>query len=625
MSLETFVVADVSLSNVAGPTLANLNTGILVGYHNHYPELVKSYTTSSMLTDMVSDGFATTEPLYLMAEKYSSAPVAPAQCCIGRRALAPFQSIQMTCTDGTVGHSYEFIVVSSLGVSTLCSYTNVVAAGASLDSSTLISVGSPDITFGGAVSAAKGALLTFGTQPGVYYALSAIVSSSTAGILTANYEGPAPIDETTTVTIVTPLSPTGDAINGNATVATSATTVGAVLAGDSIVFWKQPGTVYTVFAVTSAHIVLTSPYTGLTDSTSVMSRVCTAATAAAALETQMAALSNIGTPSVSGAVISLARTDGGLTDIQAWLANGFGNIQLEDITADPGIVADLQAIQAFDGGAWYAISLDSNSGAEIQAASVGFIQPTGNGGKIGFFNNSDYKNWGQILDLTVYPATDIFSALDDQSISRVFLQQNNQSLLNYAGAATNGQALGMNPGTYTLAYKTLPGVPADSDQTLPDGTPGTGYLNTMTASDPGTGGKNGNYYKNVAGENWLWPGTAPSGEFFDIVVSIDWLCVNIQGAVVAKMASLPKVPFTDIGIQTLVSALRGVLTLASSTQYQILVPNGVDPTRPIVITAPTAASLTPAQRALRALPGFSWSAGLQGAIQTTVVTGIVTP
>jgi hypothetical protein len=374
--------------------------------------------------------------------------------------------------------------------------------------------------------------------------------------------------------------------------------------------------------VTSTIITLTNPYTGTTAAATHAADMCSASAAAAAIVFQLnAASALLGTVSATGAVITMARTDGNLTDIRGWVANGFASIQIQDTTADPGIATDLAAIRAANNGGFYGIALDSNSQLEIQAAAA-WTEATGVGGKFFFANTSDYQN--TVVSVT----SDVFSVLQTDSIIRTFIQQNDQQVLCYAGAATMGQMLAMNPGSYTMAFKSLPLVPADSDTTLTEGQ--AQAINSMTASTPGPGGKSGNFYKTVAGQNWIFPGSTPSGvsgsfKFADLVIGVDWLQTNMQADVAAVIAGLPKLPYTNIGMSLIKHAIYARLSLASSQQYGLIVPDGADPTRPIKITVPDVSSLTPQQRASRGVTGITWSAGLQGAIETAVVTGTLIP
>jgi hypothetical protein len=686
VSASDFVSVSVSLSNAQGPTRAALNVGMVLAYHTVYTARQKLYSSATMLSQMVTDGFSVNSAAYKCAAKYLSAPNVPASCVIGRRALPPLQHLQLTCTDGAVGDAYAFTLVGSDGVTHSLAYSNVanpgpaipgtalsgtatvtngstsvtfsasqtlsagtlltfssqagvsyavatattastsatltsIYTGASSSSATttpgatsLVTNGSATVTFSVAQTLSKGAQLTFASQPNTVYILSAAIVAATSGTLTVAYSGTGA--SATNTQALAPLSGTFNVSNGSASVATTSSQVGVVAVGDTLEFSAQPGVPYVVFSVSATTIVLTSAYTGTSAATANACDVCTASTAATVLSATMASMTNIGTPSVAGAVITLQRTDGNLTDVQDWISNGFGNIELQDLTADPGVVADFLAVKAANPQSFYAVMLDSNSAAEIEALAS-TIEATGNGGNIFFANNSDWGNWQSTV------TNDLNSVLQLQSYKRTLVGQNNSQLLCYEGAAVCGLALGQNPGSYTVAEKSLAGVPADTDTTLPEG--GALVLNTMTAANPGSGGKGGNYYKTVSGLNWFFPGVTPGGQFLDITISIDWLVVNIQADVLAVLASLPKVPFTDAGISVIQTAIDRRLRIGSTATYGMIVPDGSDPTRPIVVTVPTAASLTSTQRQTRNLSGVSWSAGLQGAIQTVTIQGTLTP
>ena len=336
----------------------------------------------------------------------------------------------------------------------------------------------------------------------------------------------------------------------------------------------------------------------------------TAATATALTQTVS------GTVAASGANVSITRADGNLTDVQNWTSNGFSSLQLTDLTADPGITADLTAMQAANPNAWFGLALDSNGSAEVQAAASW----SASNGKALFANNSDSINGNTTAALDT---TSVFAVLHSASYTNILLQNNSTQLLNYGGANICAYMLSQNPGSAVAAYKSQPGVPADTDTTLPES-----YalnINSMTAGNPGPGGKYGNYYKTVAGQNWLWPGCAPSGEFIDIYIGQTALNLAIQQAVAVVLAGLPKVPFDDFGLGLIGTAIEGVLRLYSTTQYNFILPDGQDPTRPINVVVPKASSLTSAQRASRDVTGFAWSAGLQGAILNAAIQGSLIP
>jgi len=117
MSISDYVTANAVITNASSPTIPGLNTGLIAAFHNVYSDRVRVYTTATMLAQMVTDGFSTASPAYKAATAYCAAPTAPALCCIGRRALPPYQSLTLTCADGTVNDKYNFTLVDSLGAS----------------------------------------------------------------------------------------------------------------------------------------------------------------------------------------------------------------------------------------------------------------------------------------------------------------------------------------------------------------------------------------------------------------------------------------------------------------------------------------------------------------------------
>ena len=82
----------------------------------------------------------------------------------------------------------------------------------------------------------------------------------------------------------------------------------------------------------------------------------------------------------------------------------------------------------------------------------------------------------------------------------------------------------------------------------------------------------------------------------------------------SNRANQPKVPYTDVGIQQVVSQLRAAL--------QIGVDGGIiiNP----VITYPAVSAVSAAQKATRQLTNVNFTASLVGAIETTNIAGIVT-
>jgi hypothetical protein len=612
MGVQDSVAMSISLSAASSPSVASFNIPLYVGYHTVYPDRARFYSGGAAgLAQMLTDGFTVTSPLYKLASAGASQSPTVNGFYIGRRALAPTQTVNLVCVDGTVGDAYSFTIVGSDGKSHLVTYTNVVAAGAALASSATVAIttGTAAITYSAAQTQSHYGMIQFAAQPGVYYFLNANVASSTSATLTANYTG-----TTLTVGVATytaPLSGTITVANGSAAVTTGTTQVGTVLPGDSLMFASQPGVTYTVLSVTASTITLTTPYSGTGTSTGAVD-VCTASTAASAINTALGLLTNIGTSAVSSATVTVTQAPGLLNDFKGWWANGFQNIQLSDVTADPGIATDLAAIYSANPTGWYGISLDSNSALEIEAAQT-WIEATGLGGKFGFFNNSDYGN------INANSTSDLFSSLHTSGFKKCHVQHNNSQLLCYAGGSAGAWALSKNVGQYVMAQgMSLPGVPVDTDITLPEAF--RIVLNTYTASNPTKGGKFGNFYVSVANVSGSYWGMSPQGTFCDLTIGLDYTQANAQAAVFGVISGQPKTFFNNFGLGQIGDAVNGVLTTLASSTFGFL-----DPTLgPIVVTVPPASSFTSAQRQSRNATGITFTAVASNGIESVSIVGTLT-
>ena len=618
MGVQDSVALTLSLGSASSPSIPAQNVPLYCGYHTVYTDRARSYSGgASGLAQMITDGFTVDSPLYRMAAAGAAQSPTVPNFIIGRRALAPTQTLNLKCVDGTVGDQYSFIIVGTDGLTHTISYTNVVVAGTALTSAatSTVVVGSANVTYSGAQTQAKFGLIQFATQPGVYYFLSALVSSSTAATLTTNYNGPASPLSAIATTYTAPLAGTIGVVNGSAAVATGTSQVGTVLPGDSLMFANQIGVNYTVLSVVAATITLTVPFSGVTNAATGAVDTCTAATAASAINTALQALSDystIGTSSVSTNTVTITQVAGALTDIQSWWNNGFQSIQLTDATADPGIATDLAAIYQANPSGWYGLSLDSNSAAEVEAAAT-YIEATGIGGKVGFYNNSDYGNISSSV------TNDLFSTAHTTGYLKAHIQHNHSQLLCYAGCSTGAWVMSKNPGQYVLAQgMQLPLVPVDTDVTLPEAN--RLVLNTYTASNPVKGGKWGNFYVSVANVSSSYWGMTPNGRFFDLTVALDWTQVNGQAALFGVLSGQPKTFFNDFGLGQCGDAITGVLTTGASSTYGFIDTS----LGPITVVVPAASSFTAAQRASRNASGFTFTAVASNGIESIKMTGTLT-
>jgi hypothetical protein len=75
---------------------AGFGVPLLVAYHNNFAGRTKQYAAATALADMVTDGFATTDPAYLMMSAVIAQNPRPPNVKVGRLANAPTQIV--TCT-----------------------------------------------------------------------------------------------------------------------------------------------------------------------------------------------------------------------------------------------------------------------------------------------------------------------------------------------------------------------------------------------------------------------------------------------------------------------------------------------------------------------------------------------
>lgn len=264
-------------------------------------------------------------------------------------------------------------------------------------------------------------------------------------------------------------------------------------------------------------------------------------------------------------------------------------IHLLDVTAATNLATELAAIAAEDDD-WYCLLLDNQSEARINAAAA-WIEARR---KIFVCQTSDWSAKDAV------ETTDVASDLQTNSYARTGVLWHHQ-IGSSAAAAWAGVMLPTTPGSATWAFKTLAGVPIS---VVTDG--------EATALEA----KNANYYAALAGIGATFEGTTGAGEYFDVTRLVDWIYARTAESVVGSLLNSPKVPFTNAGIDTMVGLVKGVLLTAISN-------GGLTDDPAPVVTAPTAQSVSAANKANRTLPDIRYQAVLAGAIHRLQITGVV--
>ncbi len=156
------------------------------------------------------------------------------------------------------------------------------------------------------------------------------------------------------------------------------------------------------------------------------------------------------------------------------------------------------------------------------------------------------------------------------------------------------------PGSLQWAYKTLTG-PASYVLT-------TAQYNTATD-------KNGNIYIPMLGtDNFLF-GTVGSGEYIDIIWGVDYLEARLQQDIFALIrGATTKIPYTDAGIQSVVSTVRSVLD-------EFVAAGFLNPG--YEVTYPLRANISQTDLQNRELKDIAFTATLTGAIYKATINGVV--
>lgn len=164
--------------------------------------------------------------------------------------------------------------------------------------------------------------------------------------------------------------------------------------------------------------------------------------------------------------------------------------------------------------------------------------------------------------------------------------------------------------TITLKFKTLPGITVEAVST-----------NQKSALDS----FNMNTYISVAGNKMFAEGVTMSGVFFDEVHGVDWLEATIQDYVFEYMYTrTAKVPYTDLGIQSLAQKVRSALT--AGVTAGLLAPGTADDgtylAEGFVVETVAEADVSSIDKGNRVYNGISFTALGAGAIHGVTINGV---
>jgi hypothetical protein len=166
-------------------------------------------------------------------------------------------------------------------------------------------------------------------------------------------------------------------------------------------------------------------------------------------------------------------------------------------------------------------------------------------------------------------------------------------------AAYFGKMLTKQPGSATWKFKELQSVPT---------------YELMQGQVTNVENKNATWYMTTADVPMTSNGQVASGEYIDVIHGLDWLKARIQNLVFTALINVNKVPFTDEGIQMVVSPLKAALE--EGKKNSILAS--------YEITFPAVADVSVTDKGKRFLPDVNFTGVLAGAIHSTKINGVVT-
>lgn len=258
-------------------------------------------------------------------------------------------------------------------------------------------------------------------------------------------------------------------------------------------------------------------------------------------------------------------------------------------TASVGIDTDLPLISAEDDD-WYALVCTTTDNDEtLLAAATIEAYPT----------RKTYVQAQHDTAVIATGSTDFASRLMAKSFARTFPIYS-ADVADGPDSALMGLLLPLQPGSATAKFKTLAGIAVDNLS--------QSQFNFATA-------KNCNVYTQVGGVGIVQEGVVASGEFWDVIIGIDWLYANMQADVFQVLVNNDKIPYTDNGAALIEGAIRTRLNLAVTA--------GILAEGTIVVTVPKVADQDPADKAARKMGGITFSAELAGAVHKVVINGNV--
>lgn len=543
-------IADVSVtSTTRTPTRAGFGVAMIVAFAVPWSTGSRVRTFTS-LASMVTAGFVAADAAYQMAQAYFGQNPAPTKLKIGRKASASAQVIRYTLETPAVGKVYGSTVGGTAWTRTAAGTdlaTECTAVAAAINALSGVSATAILATGGGS---------TMGSQT-----LSGASLNGAVGTRAMN--------PPRAVSLV--LSSHAD---WDATTATVTGTRHGTVQTDTLSIPNGGNTT----------LVTTKLFDSVTSIT-IPAQSGTGGTFTVGLAARFTA------SGVSGTHVDVTTTIAGDLVSHAAVAT---TTHLEDVTEDPGLSADLDAIAAADSD-FYGLLLDSNSSAEISVAAL-WVES-----RRKFLCVQTADSAAAESDST----TDILYGLKAAGYTHTlaFYYAALGLSTSWLAAGLLGSYLPTDPGASIVAYRTIAGVTV---------------LDLSDDAHAAVLAKNASTYESLNGIAVTYDGKVSVGEWADVIRGLDWwvsrMRERILVAQLAAVAAGSKIAYTADGIDTI-----GGLVRAQNSEGVRVGLFAADPAP--TVTTPDIATITAEVRATRVLGDVTTTARLAGAILIAQVRG----
>ena len=539
--------------NTTTPSQAGFGQALLLGYFptTVFPERTRTY---SSLTGLTTDGFTVNDPIYKMAQDLLAQSPSPTSFTVGRRALAPSQSFTFTPAAAAIVageyHSLNIVgpgATSGVNVSFYAGLRETLTLTGNLSDADTVTIGTTVYQAKNTMAAAFDFKIGATASDTIDNLVAAINLTGTEG--TEYYAG-------------TTIHPSVQAVAGP---------------GDTMFVRAKKG--YTASTIASTETSSTASWGNATLQADDIASLCdwlTAGVNATAATT---------TATDGATVVTLDADTAG--DLFAYTLTGEG-WTVVDATTDPGIATDLATVVAYDPD-WYALAIDSNSHAEIDAAAA-------------WIETAERLFVCQTQDTIVASTTD---TADTTSVAAGLASYERTALFyhetasDYVACAMLGRVLPELAGSTTWAYKRLSSITSNNLTTT--------QMTNLEAKDV-------NFVSTIADVSVTRYGTVGTGEYADIMRGADWLKSRIEERVFTLLINNDKLPYTDAGIQAVRAEILAQLQEGVARDFLAASP---EPT----CTVPLAVEVSAADKSSRTLNGVKFRATLAGAIHKVAIEG----